>query len=1112
MSSSEEKAMLDLEYLTYFVVLIDTTSSMGVFLESFKEVMNIVYEFLPLFGAKPIIIEYGDSCPGRTTFDRFVNITQNVTRDTINNIKLSNFGGGGDSQEALNSALFLAKLKLQLRKMFFLVVNDACGYTGLNRTMCSCSYDESNREPEFQALEKAGIKRCDATTIKMVELLAKEENVVSCITSCRCIANDKVYPPSGGFCEIVSGTKDSILKALFKALQDAFNLAPTQQRTKVLPNSRPIWNKMDIDLFRTLVLKNPTILEHLGCLAGLYYGAVKRTSDFANHGVFMKHLAENGTSAKVRELFKAAQNEMDKDSIFDYQKKDETGPRIIGEKILLTTLIDILTFVTRTDSRKALKELFSGLRVIVDPLDPLFDTGIPLSVITKDLSLLISYLGRDDGNYIVKVNNRTALASMLASLLYWSPINDLTEVSATKVKDEDFLNSDRLMLDPMAYNMTWLQFVVNAYRRIMPEKNMQCLYKMFMLVKIIELSKQSFELTSIADVSRMTIVAMLEHISGVMMFFDVALRQWYPSFLVCKCDITQVGKIVKNMKIWHIGTNSYHEALLALCLKYGFLYLSIYAINFYTLPDNDTILDLFMTQSHTTLPFGEVMCDEKTLENVYETKVRNSIFSNIVSHKELVFARNVICNTCGALYARADSRFKPALNCPNCRFKNHVVGDNRPTVLNQTFSITCVSGKHTFLTNFETSEKIQSNICPFCNIDVAKITKTETLQNKNIIMENIDFWSNSLGISTLVLSRLISTGSAYNTVADVIGDKKSINPDVVSWHPIPFNFSFQERKDEEQLILRIRGCPLISSCVEKVLTCFENGFKLTCMFCFEEKPYNEFKKVCSRTNCIADICTDCVMVFHPCHIGHENEVSVFHGNISARQLSCTACTSPIDLKAKMKNFGLIRYLFANRAIIAMNGTQYPNMAAAVFDGVKMWRCSNGLTCPALRNRDANHGIFEVEKQACAINIEIENEVHICGVCIQIKMDIAKREAEKEKKLVLEVDPFGFYIIDGIRVVQCPNCKNAIERNEGCAHMTCECGQHFCYCCSLPFENSTKTYAHLHALFRTAFPSDSQIERMSMRRINNGFAIAHDSDFDDSDDENPYNEDGAVFHY
>jgi len=30
--------------------------------------------------------------------------------------------------------------------------------------------------------------------------------------------------------------------------------------------------------------------------------------------------------------------------------------------------------------------------------------------------------------------------------------------------------------------------------------------------------------------------------------------------------------------------------------------------------------------------------------------------------------------------------------------------------------------------------------------------------------------------------------------------------------------------------------------------------------------------------------------------------------------------------------------------------------------------------------------------------------------------------------------------------QCPHCKNMVERNTGCPHMACMCGNSFCYNC------------------------------------------------------------------
>ncbi|KAI1464732.1 uncharacterized protein F4812DRAFT_466974 [Daldinia caldariorum] len=36
--------------------------------------------------------------------------------------------------------------------------------------------------------------------------------------------------------------------------------------------------------------------------------------------------------------------------------------------------------------------------------------------------------------------------------------------------------------------------------------------------------------------------------------------------------------------------------------------------------------------------------------------------------------------------------------------------------------------------------------------------------------------------------------------------------------------------------------------------------------------------------------------------------------------------------------------------------------------------------------------------------------------------------------------------------RCPNCLSLIELNQGCFHMTCRCGSHFCYLCCAPWKN------------------------------------------------------------
>jgi hypothetical protein len=45
------------------------------------------------------------------------------------------------------------------------------------------------------------------------------------------------------------------------------------------------------------------------------------------------------------------------------------------------------------------------------------------------------------------------------------------------------------------------------------------------------------------------------------------------------------------------------------------------------------------------------------------------------------------------------------------------------------------------------------------------------------------------------------------------------------------------------------------------------------------------------------------------------------------------------------------------------------------------------------------------------------------------------------------------------VKECPGCHNLINRVEGCSHITCKCGQQFCWVCDYTHESNDITYSH-----------------------------------------------------
>ena len=63
-------------------------------------------------------------------------------------------------------------------------------------------------------------------------------------------------------------------------------------------------------------------------------------------------------------------------------------------------------------------------------------------------------------------------------------------------------------------------------------------------------------------------------------------------------------------------------------------------------------------------------------------------------------------------------------------------------------------------------------------------------------------------------------------------------------------------------------------------------------------------------------------------------------------------------------------------------------------------------------------------------------------------------ANNEKKL----DDLFYKFVKGSKFKQCPYCKHWVEKNEGCNHIACKCGNHFCYNCGEKINDNI--YGHL----------------------------------------------------
>ena len=87
-------------------------------------------------------------------------------------------------------------------------------------------------------------------------------------------------------------------------------------------------------------------------------------------------------------------------------------------------------------------------------------------------------------------------------------------------------------------------------------------------------------------------------------------------------------------------------------------------------------------------------------------------------------------------------------------------------------------------------------------------------------------------------------------------------------------------------------------------------------------------------------------------------------------------------------------------------------------------------------------------------------------------------AKNEKKL----DDLFYDFVKGSKFKQCPYCKHWVEKIEGCNHIACKCGNHFCYNCG----EKINDIMYGHECF--AFSNNNNINNNNINNINRSWDV------------------------
>lgn len=1025
--------------------MIDITWSMDRARDGLKKAIKNAKKMLALVGIDIAVITYGDySTPG-AELDYVVKLDPSFgnSKDRQN---------GGDNTEALNSALAYAIHNIP-PKSCIIIITDACGAT--SEFCTSCNRDIAIRDREVAAICRTfkEYDKKDCYFENFFSLLASKHHVISIIKDKMC-RPDGIYEAHRGLAFIENKniiSSDFVFEKVFEIVSQVCGGNIKDQKTSVLINiSEKVFTPPEIKAFRTLVLENPSALEKMGFVAGCYYNGInfKDPAQANDHTEFFRKLQEGKISRKALDDFKAAQ--YPPKVLADLQKCD--GFRISSTiQISDIKIIDLFAFWKGGDAYSQINEIAKSFRITGDKKEG--DGGVPLSEIKKDMSLLLSYIGRQVFGSKCYYIEHQLYPIFVVAVSTWG-IPQLQEIARAVINAPAFLNFDSYRdINPMFFNIGYLGFLRNGLLGKISSAKITFIEKLWKLCNFAKLLSVPVDITYEADIKKMSMSQLIAHgMSRVPVNLDMALGIHFPPNLFVRLKMgDEVNALIDNMTKWHIADDDTTAHIAKLTREYGCIFVSTYAKNFYrdfNIPDE---LDSNMTTDVVSSERKKRAINYEDFKAQYDMRIGDkgqNIFSSASYYDYIPGGPEAfICTDCGKAYVVHDTftGISGKRKCAMCRKISRLPGD-RYCADAWAYTVSCANGHETLSAHDFKSVIIPKDKCFACTVPVGKQTITTSVVFSTFVKENINFVSREVQIPVALINQLIKAeNSACNAVNS--GGTVFVKGDWV--------FPTEETK------ITYNTNKITKESWTKLSATIEEGFKMSCLFCANSLHMSKFVNICTNSACSA-ICVRCIETTYG-----DIKLATHTGKLLVSKVRCAQCTGVLVTRYAIggKNFslGLVKKL------------RKMGFEEKLRKGELLWKCSSGERCC-----DKGDGIFSYTKIACA---GAEPTERFCEPCTA-----QKEREEKARMAVVDVDKgvddLGFNIvqIDGKfeKERQCPHCATRQGRIDGCAHMTCcSCGEHFCWCCGNGFDSATDVYNHLTEIYGNYFPSDERIRKYIM---------------------------------